>query len=292
MKSLINSIVSKEDKVEEITLLNPYIPQKFSDEKTAILDIKAKAHNQKRFNIEIQIANEMSYDKRALFYWARLYAEQLKTGENYSSLSKTIGIHLLNFNVIQDDQYHHRFRLIDEKSGTPYFEDIELHTIELQKFESNIQQIQDLVPKIQSSLDIWLAFLTKHNLINKNALPPELNNDHLKKAMEVLEIMNLTEDERQQHDDHQKWLHIRENILQKIKMDLIEEGEKKGLKKGLKQGAEKGLKQGLEKGVEKGKKEKTKAIAINLLKQNVDHTIIASATGLSMKMILQLKNKL
>src|SRR5271168_4607628 len=100
--SLINSIISEEDQVSEITLLNPYNPKSFRNDKLSILDIKAKGKDGKRFNIEIQISDEADYNKRALYYWAKLYTEQLKIAEDYSLLSKAIGIHILNFTSILD----------------------------------------------------------------------------------------------------------------------------------------------------------------------------------------------
>lgn len=77
--SLINSIVGPADRVSDVTLLNPYNPKNFRDDKLSILDIKAKGETGKRFNIEIQISDEADYDKRALYYWAKLYTEQLQT---------------------------------------------------------------------------------------------------------------------------------------------------------------------------------------------------------------------
>ena len=72
--SLINSIVSEEeDQVKDIQILNPYNIQNFKNDKLSILDIKARGHNDKLFNIEIQISDEADYDKRALYYWAKLY---------------------------------------------------------------------------------------------------------------------------------------------------------------------------------------------------------------------------
>ena len=40
--SLINSILGKEDQVLDITLLNPYNPQNFRQDKLSILDIKGQ----------------------------------------------------------------------------------------------------------------------------------------------------------------------------------------------------------------------------------------------------------
>ena len=95
--SLINSIVGEEDQVSDVILLNPYNAQNFTRDKLSILDIKAQGLDGKRFNIEIQISDEADYDKRALYYWAKLYTEQLEVAEDYATLSKAIGIHILNF---------------------------------------------------------------------------------------------------------------------------------------------------------------------------------------------------
>ncbi len=136
--SLINSIVSQEDQVIEVKLLNPYNPKNFKSDKLSILDIKAQGENGKRFNIEIQITDEADYDKRALYYWAKLYTEQLKTGENYATLSKAIGIHILHFtSILNEDKYHNVFHIVEKDSGLLYFKDLELHTIELNKFTNN-----------------------------------------------------------------------------------------------------------------------------------------------------------
>ena len=44
---------------------------------------------------------------------------------------------------------------------------------------------------------MWLAFLTRHDLLNKDKLPKELNNMNLKKALTVLDVMNFSESERE-----------------------------------------------------------------------------------------------
>ncbi|MFU7503476.1 MAG: Rpn family recombination-promoting nuclease/putative transposase, partial [Candidatus Tisiphia sp.] len=165
--SLINSIVSKEDQVAELTLLNPYNPKNFKNDKLSILDVKAKSVDGKRFNIEIQISDEADYDKRALYYWAKLYTEQLKVAQDYSTLSKAIGIHILNFTSIPNvTKYHNVFHIVEKDSGLLYFKDLELHTIELNKFTDNsYEELPDILKKVKNSLDMWTAFLTRHDLL-------------------------------------------------------------------------------------------------------------------------------
>ncbi|HJD59660.1 MAG TPA: Rpn family recombination-promoting nuclease/putative transposase [Rickettsia endosymbiont of Omalisus fontisbellaquei] len=219
--SLINSIVSETDQIIDVTLLNPYNPKNFKTDKLSILDIKAKSESGKRYNIEIQVTDEADYDKRALYYWAKMYTEQLKEGSDYSELNKTIGIHILNFTSITDtNEYHNAFQLKEIKNGLVYFKDIELHTIELNKFAKNPkEELSDVVKKVKNALDIWLAFLTRNDLLNKDNLPKELDNKDLKKALTVLEVMNFSEEERNAYEDRLKWLRIEANTLKKARDD-------------------------------------------------------------------------
>ena len=267
--SLINAIVGADDQVEDITLLNPYNPKNFRQDKLSILDIKAKGMDGKRFNIEIQISDEADYDKRALYYWAKLYTEQLKVSQDYSALSKAIGIHILNFTSIpQAKNYHNVFHITEKENGFAYFKDLELHTIELNKFTGDSsEELQDIVAKTRNALDMWLAFLTRNDLLKADKLPKELDNDKLKKALKVLDVLNFSEEERELYEDHLKWLRIEANTLKKT--------------------AEKALAEGISIG-EGRSIEKT---AINMLKQKLDNKLISSVTGLSLEEILKLKNR-
>ena len=271
--SLINSIVGKEDQVLDITLLNPYNPQNFRQDKLSILDIKAKGIDGKRFNIEIQISDEADYDKRALYYWAKLYTEQLKVAQDYSTLAKAIGIHILNFTSIPEaENYHNVFHITEKENGFSYFKDLELHTIELNKFTcDSSEELQDIVAKTRNALDMWLTFLTRHDLLKADKLPKELDNDKLKKALKVLDVLNFSEEERELYEDHLKWLRIEANTLKKT--------------------AEKAKEEGIAEGIEKGIEKRNIEVAINMIKQKLDNKLISSVTGLTLEEILKLKNK-
>jgi hypothetical protein len=56
------------------------------------------------------------------------------------------------------------------------------------------EELSDIVAKIKNSLDMWLAFLTRNDLLNKDNLPKELNDHALQKALTVLEVMNFSTD--------------------------------------------------------------------------------------------------
>lgn len=252
--SLINSIVSEEDQVEDVTILNPYNPKNFRGDKLSILDVKAEGKDGKRFNIEIQVSDEASYDKRALYYWAKLYTEQLEEGDDYQLLSKAIGIHILNFTPIPfSEKYHNVFHITEKETGHLYFKDLELHTIELKKFSDNPREdLTGMMAKVKSSLDMWMAFLTRHNLLNKDHLPQSIDKQVLKKALTVLEVMNFGEEEREVYEGHLKWLRMEASAIKSVEAKKIAE------------------------------------IARNLLARKIDIQIISESTGLSIQQIKDL----
>ena len=265
---LINSIVEEKDQVSDVTLLNPYNAQNFINDKLSILDIKAKGLDGKLFNIEIQIMDEADYHKRALFYWAKMYTGQLSKGDNYSKLCKAIGIHILNFtSITEDDDYHHRFVIKEDETGIRYFHDLEIHTIELNKFaKSDIgDDIAKLASNVRTSLDKWTAFLTNHNLLHTNDLPAQLNDDNIKKAVHVLDVMNFSATERDLYEDHLKWLMLEANTLDKA--------EAKGRAKGVAEGLIKGREE----------------IAFNLLAKGFSVEDTANMTNLPVEIVRKLR---
>jgi len=111
-----------------------------------------------------------------------------------------------------------------------YFKDLELHTIELGKFCDNVRaDLADIAAKIKNSLDIWVTFLTRHDLLNKERLPPKLDNPEMRKALGVLEVMNFGEEERQAYEERVKWFMIESNTLRKREDDVREEERLKNL---------------------------------------------------------------
>ncbi|WP_322777659.1 Rpn family recombination-promoting nuclease/putative transposase, partial [Candidatus Megaera venefica] len=208
--------------------------------------------------------------------------------QDYSTLSKAIGIHILNFTSIpQAKDYHNVFHITEKNEGFRYFEDLELHTIELNKFSSNANEgLSDIVAKVKTSLDMWSAFLTRNDLLKADSLPRELDDVNLKKAITVLEVMNFSDEERDFYEDHLKWLRIETNSLKKMKA----EGKAEGLVEGKAEGLVEGKAEGLVEGKAEGKAEEKIEIARNLLAQNIDITNISLATGLSIVEIEKLKS--
>jgi len=67
--------------IQDIELLNPFNPKEALDDKLSILDIKARDQAGRQFNVEMQMLDRGYYDKRILYYWAKLHQQQLVVGQ-------------------------------------------------------------------------------------------------------------------------------------------------------------------------------------------------------------------
>ena len=121
------------------------------------------------------------------------------------------------------------FHITEKETGESYFKDLELHTIELKKFskDSN-EKLPDIIAKVKSSLDMWSAFLTRNDLLQPDNLPKGLDDNNLKKALTVLDVMNFSSLERDAYEDHLKWLRIEANTLKKAEAKGVEKGKAEG----------------------------------------------------------------
>ena len=102
-------------------------------------------------------------------------------------------------------------------------------------------------------------------------------NGVVKKYME--ELVKVNEDA-----DFLNFISVEKDNMM-IENSIRDEGIRKGLKEGLEKGLEQGIEQGLEKGTEQSKNE----IAMNMLKENMDISLISKLTGLSNEQINKLK---
>lgn len=97
-KAIISDITKEE--IKEIDLNQErYLLQKFPEEKLGILDLKAVLNTGVLCNIEIQLFDKTNTIERILFYWSKIYASELSTGEDYHKLPKTICIAILDYEL-------------------------------------------------------------------------------------------------------------------------------------------------------------------------------------------------
>lgn len=167
-----------------------------------ILDIKAVDEKGIWYDIEMQIAEQGFYDKRAFYYWSKVYSDQIESGDNFELLRKTIGINILDFNYLKEEDFHNVYKVYNEKTKDEFSDLFEMHFIELNKFKKDYKDIQ-------TELERWVSFLNRAYEIDKDKIPKELEEDeNIKKAIEKLDIMYLDKEEREIYENDLKALRI------------------------------------------------------------------------------------
>ena len=213
----LSKILNQE--VKKVSLdANQNLVQETVDEKLGILDLRAIIEENIDVNIEIQLVDKANLEKRILLYWARRYGVQLKPGEDYRRLRKTIAILITDYeipNLVWFKDAHTRWELLERRNPEiKVFEDIEVHIIEMPKIEAN--------PKAtEKGLKNWIKFLQ-----NPESEAVKMSNDkELDEAYKKLE--NISGDEKLRRLSE---LRLKAILDEKATLEC---GREAGLKEGL-----------------------------------------------------------
>ena len=94
VSSLLQNKVKIIDMDKDRNLLKEY-----TDEKLGILDLRTELEGGTLCNVEIQLTDKGNIIDRILYYWSRVFNQQLKTGGQYQELHKTIAILIIDFEI-------------------------------------------------------------------------------------------------------------------------------------------------------------------------------------------------
>lgn len=219
-----------EDIVETV-LMPTHLSQQFEEDKLGILDVRVLLNNRAQINIEIQIAPFRAWPERSLFYWSKMYIEQIKAGDPYDKLDKCIHVGILDFDLFPDDeQYFSSFHLSEDDRNQLYTDKIEIHILELGKLKRYEYPENELLS--------WAKFMNAEHRKELEAMSEK--NEYLGKACETLINLSSDEQKRLEYEAREKAIRDHNYLINYS----LEEGRRIGLEEGLKEG----LKEGLEKG--------------------------------------------
>ena len=252
--SFLNATLKSEDKIKSVFIKNGDIEKEHLSDKFSRLDIKAITDKNEHINIEIQMKNEYNMIQRTLYYWSKLYEGQLKEGDNYSKLSRTICINILNFSYLNNDKFHSAFRLKDIETNDELTDVQEIHFIEIPKLKDNSDEKDMLVA--------WTEFLKDPESEKVRTL--EMSIEEIRRARQ--ELVRISS------DDRQRGLYNMRKKAMLDESDALYNAEQKGKLAGLKEG-------------------KTEMVK-GLLLSNVDIEIIKTTSGLTIDEINDIKKLL
>lgn len=220
--------------IRSVRLRNTFLRRSHRRQKLGILDVLIELNNSIKINIEIQLLQYKYWTRRQLFYLARMFTEDLTSGEDYEKLNKCISISILDFNLNDRPDYHSVYRFRDSK-GNEFSDILELHTIELRKKLAG-----------NGDIDNWIRFFNAESEADLNMI--QTNNTGILEAIRELKKMSLGDRIRARYEAHQKAVRDHKAMMNYARDTGLEEGRKKGLEEGRQKGLKEGMKEGLKTG--------------------------------------------
>ncbi|NSX83958.1 Rpn family recombination-promoting nuclease/putative transposase [Wolbachia endosymbiont of Atemnus politus] len=258
------------DQIIEIEFLSTIMDPEIASDKQSIVDVLCKDSIGNRFVIEMQLARDKGFEKRAQLYAAKAYSRQLDKSGNYIDLQKVFFIAISNCNLLPEEvDYISTHNIRDIKTNGHYLKDLQFVFIELPKFTKNkVEQLENTTERG--------CFFFKY--------AEETTEEDLKKIAAEAPIIKLAYDELDRFRWNEKDLIAYEERI------LSVQKEKAILEQRLDDAKLEGRLEGIQIGEEKGEMKAKIAVAKNLLKAGVSVDLIAESTDLSLDEIQKLRN--
>jgi predicted transposase/invertase (TIGR01784 family) len=124
-------------------------------DKSSILDVRSVLADGTKVNIEIQVQNKGSMDRRSLFYWSREYSKSLSAGQDYLELPNVVAISIVDFSFLPSKDFHTTFHLWEDREKDLMLTNaLEIHFVDMVKFRALREKDVKNDP-----LHRWLAWL-------------------------------------------------------------------------------------------------------------------------------------
>ena len=188
------------------------------DDKNGRLDLRAVINGNTECDIEVQLASNDNISERFVYYWAKMYAANLKIGDTYSDLRKTISI------IILDDTFKLTKNLEKPQTTWKIRENEELHLILTDYFEIIIIELPKVVKAYHKTPNDevlqWMLFLDNPEKEEVSRIMEE--NKDIKEAKEELD--RISQDDLLRRRVLNRTLEIADKLQMKKE---LEEAQKK-----------------------------------------------------------------
>lgn len=227
-KAIISAFVSDlleipRDSIKAIYINNVELTPEYLEQKFSRLDLKLDVDG-RIVNIEMQVNFEPDFKERTLFYWSKLYSEELKAGEEYGELKQTICINIINFDLFSCENYHSSFKVLESERGELLTDKFSIHFFELKKLSKF---------KKNKRMEDWLNLINAETEGDLMAIQQTTTIPEVKDTIVMLRQLSADEKVRQEAYYREKRLHDEASALRHARregmLDTLADLVKKGL---------------------------------------------------------------
>lgn len=266
----LNDMISFQEggAIKEVTFLKADQDPEIASKKQSIVDVLCVDEQDKKYIVEMQVARSKGFEKRAQYYAAKAYVNQLNRSEKYENLKEIIFLAITDFVMFPNKSaYKSDHIVLDRQSYERDLKDFSFTFVELPKFTLSINDLKTMTEK-------WCYFFKHADETKEKDLEQITGSDAiLKRAYEELNQFSWNEEELNTYERVLK----NERDAQAVEQDKLEAAEKIGMEKGI------------EKGIEKGREEAFYEVALSMLRVGSTDEQIFQLTGLSSSALQELK---
>ena len=231
------------ESIKNIEIQNTEIVPDYLNQKFSRLDFRVRV-NDEIINIELQVHFEEDYAERTLYYWSKLYSEQLKIKEAYGDAEKTICINILNFNLFDCKEYYSSYKIMEESRHSILTDRFSIVFFELKKLKN---------ARKNKPVEVWLDLINAETEGDLEMIESTTNVKDIHDIIFTIREMSADEKTRYEAQIREKAIMDERSAITNSERRGFKRGEAIGLEKGKALGLEKGKALGVKEGLEKGK---------------------------------------
>lgn len=189
--------------IQRIDVLNSDVLPETAVGKFSRMDLKLLVDN-RLVNVEMQISAKSDFKDRVLYYWSKMYSNELKSGEEYGELKQSISINIINFNMFDCAEFHSHFKLLEANRHETLTDKCSIHFFELKKINKNVNK--------NNRMELWLQLINAESE-EELAMLQETNVPVIQKAVMVIHKMSADEKMQEIARMREKALHDEASAL-------------------------------------------------------------------------------
>lgn len=223
LKSLLAGLLSMDEKsIRSVQIQNGELLPEEVGMKFGRTDLRLLMYtgNDKIVNIELQIKRQDDFNDRSLFYWSKLFISDLKAGQEYSELTETVCLNILDFRMFDCEEYHSHFQILEKNRHELLSDKFALHFYELPKIPNDNLKDANL-------MSLWLRLINAESEEDLKMLE-KTENKSIQQAVSFIYHMSADEKKKERARWEEKCMHDEASIIGTARREGIAEGEARG----------------------------------------------------------------
>ncbi|MGB5684964.1 MAG: Rpn family recombination-promoting nuclease/putative transposase [Candidatus Electrothrix sp.] len=256
----LNELLREEQgEIKELTYLKTEQLGDTDIDRKAIFDLYCENEQGEKFIVELQKSKQNFFKDRALYYSTFPIREQAERGDWNFKLKAVYTVAILDFVFDEDkntpEKYRYDVKLTDTDTNRVFYDKLTFIYLEMPKFTKSLDELE-------SRFDKWLYVIRNLNRLER--LPDTLREQVFEQLFDTAEIARFTPDQVRSYEKSLKYYRDMKNSLDTAFDD----------------------------GKEEGRTEEKRQVVINGLHQGLEIKVIATLTGLSVKIIEKISREL